>query len=240
VGGRIASAEWHSTGVVLTDNKQGFKASFYVTNFPDNLPLYRIRQAFEVCDILSDVYVARHRNASGQEFGFVRFVNVKNKIKLSQALNNVWFGDCRVWAREARFDRFAQNDSAIVALTVVGRNKEVVVRPVVTRYGKGIKNVRLRPKGEERRFEGDNMLRIGKVEVSVGRKPKVRRLVERVRGDLWGSREEGKGINGKILERKGTVSVKVKERLEGKEKSAADAKVIEPPCKNTFHFFTGL
>lgn len=58
--GCIASAEWHATGAVLTNNKQGFKASFYVTNFPGNLPMYRIRQAFEVCGILSDVYVARH------------------------------------------------------------------------------------------------------------------------------------------------------------------------------------
>lgn len=76
------------------------------------------------CGILSDVYVARHQNARGQEFGFVRFVNVKNKIKFSQTLNNVWFGDCRVWAHEARFDRFAHNDYAVVAPTVVVRNKE--------------------------------------------------------------------------------------------------------------------
>lgn len=88
----------------------GSKASYYVTNFPDNIPLFRLRQGFEVCGILSDIYVARHRNARGQEFGFVRFVNVKNKHKLARALNNVWFNHCCVWAREARFDRFAHND----------------------------------------------------------------------------------------------------------------------------------
>lgn len=49
---------------------------------------------------------------------------MKNKIKFSQTLNNVWFGDCRVWAHEARFDRFAHNDYAVVAPTVVVRNKE--------------------------------------------------------------------------------------------------------------------
>lgn len=79
------------------------------------------------------------------------------------------------------------------------------------------------------------MLRIGKVEVSVGRKPKVRRLVEGVGGDLRVSREEGKGINGKIMERKGIGDVKVKDRFEGKE-SAADAKAMKSPSKNTFHF----
>lgn len=46
--------------------KHGYKASFYVTNSPKNLPLFRLRQAFEVCGMLSDLYVARHRNARGQ------------------------------------------------------------------------------------------------------------------------------------------------------------------------------
>jgi len=96
VGGRVASAEWHSTEVALSDIKHGYKASFYVTNFLENMPLFRLRQAFEVCGILSDLYVARHRNARGQEFGLVRFVNVKNKTKLLQAMNNVWVGECRV------------------------------------------------------------------------------------------------------------------------------------------------
>ena len=81
VGGRVASAEWHANDLVLGDNQNGYKASFYVTNFPENLPLFRLRQEFEVCGILSDLYVARHRNSRGREFGFARFVNVKNKNK---------------------------------------------------------------------------------------------------------------------------------------------------------------
>jgi hypothetical protein len=72
--------------------------------------LFRFRQAFEVCGILTDVYIACHRNARGQEFGFVRYVNVKNKEKLAQALNNVWIDQSCVWAHEAKFDRFAHND----------------------------------------------------------------------------------------------------------------------------------
>ena len=59
------SAEWHGSHAVGTDGVQGRKASFYVTNFPDNLPLFRLRQAFEVCGMLIDVYVAHHRNARG-------------------------------------------------------------------------------------------------------------------------------------------------------------------------------
>ena len=109
----MASAEWHENDLVMVDNRNGYKASFYVTIFLENLPLFRLRQEFEVCGILSDLYVARHRNSRGQEFGFVRFVNVKNKSKLLQALNNVWMGECRFLAKEARFDRFAHNDIVV-------------------------------------------------------------------------------------------------------------------------------
>ena len=118
-----------------SDIKHGYKASFYVTNFPENLPLFRLRQTFEVCGILSDLYVARHRNARGHEFGFVRFVNVKNKIKLLQALNSVWVGKCRVWAKEARFDRFAHNDVSAVNPELLVRKEGVEGVAVVPRQG---------------------------------------------------------------------------------------------------------
>jgi len=72
-GSRAASAEWHNSDVVEYRNK----ASFYVTSFPDNMSLFLLRQAFEVCGILTDVFIARHHNIRGQEFGFVRYVKVK-------------------------------------------------------------------------------------------------------------------------------------------------------------------
>ena len=58
-------------------------------------------------------------------------------------MNSVWIDDCRVWAREARFDRFAHNDvvekvSSIPVTKVGGIGNAVVV----TR-GEGVKNVRL-------------------------------------------------------------------------------------------------
>jgi len=42
-------------------NNDGNKVSFYVTNFPGYMPLFRLRQFFEVCGMLFDVYVARTR-----------------------------------------------------------------------------------------------------------------------------------------------------------------------------------
>jgi len=62
-----------------------------------------LRKAFEVCGILSDVYVSKNRNTCGQVYGFVRFT-----AKLQKALNNVFIGQNIVWANVARFDRFGE------------------------------------------------------------------------------------------------------------------------------------
>ncbi|AES97288.1 DUF4283 domain protein [Medicago truncatula] len=99
-GSRVASAEWHNSDVVEFRDK----ASFYVTNFPDNMSLFRLRQAFEVCKILSDVFIARHRNARGQEFGFVRYMKVKNKDKLSQDLK---------WAQSGMVSLVLEGESSL-------------------------------------------------------------------------------------------------------------------------------
>ena len=149
--------------------------------------MFRLRQAFEVCGILIDVYVAQHRNARGQEFGFVRYVIVRNKEKLAQELNNIWMRQCHIWAREARFDRFAYNHLEVRVSNDVVR-KEVVVRQPVVRSGiEGVKHVsggdhKLGEKGE-----GEKKVMIGSVEVSVvgegGKKKAVREEGGGVRRD---------------------------------------------------------
>jgi len=73
-------------------------------------------------------------------------VNVNNRDKLAQVLNDVWIGDCRVWAREARFDRFAQFDVE-PSVSFSGVRVEEVV-------GKGRKVVRKRGEEEKKDSEG--------------------------------------------------------------------------------------
>ncbi|KEH17565.1 hypothetical protein MTR_0007s0010 [Medicago truncatula] len=76
-------------------------------------------------------------NSRGQVYGFVRFLNVKNKDKLAQALNNVWIGEHRVWASEARYDRLVQldveNRDSINGIRSGWKDEEV--RPVVNTHG---------------------------------------------------------------------------------------------------------
>ena len=79
--------------------------SFYFTNVSEDISYFSSRQGFEVCGIMDDVYLARKRNVNGGMFGFVRYCKVKDVDKLLKALNNVWFGDCKVVAKVASFDR---------------------------------------------------------------------------------------------------------------------------------------
>jgi len=80
--------------------------SFYFTNVPEDISYISLRRGFEVCGMMEDVYLAKKRNANGGVFGFVRYDNVKDVDKLLKAVNNVWFGDWRVVAKVASFDRF--------------------------------------------------------------------------------------------------------------------------------------
>jgi hypothetical protein len=91
----------------IENTSSGLKryVTFYFTNFPIQSSIFYLRKGFEVCGILEDVYVPRKRNKLGQPYGFVRFSNVRDITKLNKALNAVSFGDFRVRAQVARFDR---------------------------------------------------------------------------------------------------------------------------------------
>jgi hypothetical protein len=82
--------------------------TFYFPNFPVQLSHFYLRKGFEVCGILEDVYVAKKRNMHGKPYGFLKFSNVKDVTKLEKALNAVSFGQFRVSASVARFDRVAR------------------------------------------------------------------------------------------------------------------------------------
>ncbi|MCI37132.1 RNA recognition motif, partial [Trifolium medium] len=54
---------------------------------------------------MENVFVAPKRNINGYRYGFVRFSKVRDVTKLLHAVNNVSFGNYRIWAKVASFDR---------------------------------------------------------------------------------------------------------------------------------------
>lgn len=87
--------------------------SFYFTNVPDSITYRSLREGFEVCGIMEDVYLAMKSNVNGGVFGFVRYDKVKDVDKLLKALNNVRFGDWNVVAKVASFDRFGNSQTVV-------------------------------------------------------------------------------------------------------------------------------
>ena len=91
-------------------------------------------------------------------------MNLKKKDKLAQALSNVWIGNCRVWAREARFDRFAQFDVDPRVSSNGVREGEAVAkdRKVVRKRGEGEENIKREgKKAEGKRVEKEKMIKVG-------------------------------------------------------------------------------
>jgi len=107
--------------------------SFYFTNELEDIFNISLRKGFEVCGMLEDVYLARKRNVNGGFFGFVHFCKVRDVDKLLKALNNVWFGDCKVVAKVASFDRFG-NKKPVVTTKVEG---EKIIEGEKRKMGEG-------------------------------------------------------------------------------------------------------
>ncbi|GAU43941.1 hypothetical protein TSUD_284480 [Trifolium subterraneum] len=115
--------------------------SYYITNFPPLISLFHLRKGFEVCGILEDVYVARKRNVHGEVYGFVKFSNVKNAYKLEKALNVVSFGNFRVFARVARFDKHDVVDGRIPGMNKCETKAAEIVGVISGPAAKGEANV---------------------------------------------------------------------------------------------------
>lgn len=70
--------------------------TFYFTNVPDLVSYFVVKETFEVCGIMDNLFLSRKRNKQGHIYGFVRYVNVRDAEKLLKAVNNITIGQFRV------------------------------------------------------------------------------------------------------------------------------------------------
>jgi len=66
-GRRLQQKPWHRDPIAFDNTgtgKQSF-VSFYFTHVPEDISYIALRQGFEVCGILEDVYLAKKRNVNG-------------------------------------------------------------------------------------------------------------------------------------------------------------------------------
>ena len=53
---------------------------FYFTNVSEQIPYFLLRNVFKVCGMLSNVFLAKNRNARGHVYGFACYNNVCNLV----------------------------------------------------------------------------------------------------------------------------------------------------------------
>jgi hypothetical protein len=178
--------------------------SFYFTNFPAQLSIFYLRKGFEVCGMLEDVYVAKKRNRYGEPYGFVKFANVRDVNKMTKALNAVWFGQFRVRASIAKFDRNAMGAERRLEAVPAGLSKGTGVKKVgqsssmgqVTTKGGDPGTKSLTPKmmcgdaGIPVPTEEGSRMRVGDIVVNLrGRKTRVASKNGLEQGEVHGSKE---------------------------------------------------
>lgn len=77
---------------------------FYFTNFPENFTEKALWRVFQRYDKVWEVYIAPRRDKRGKQFGFVRFMEVKNPAKLERELDSIIIGNMKMHVNIPRFE----------------------------------------------------------------------------------------------------------------------------------------
>ncbi|MFS7955212.1 putative RNA recognition motif domain, nucleotide-binding alpha-beta plait domain superfamily [Helianthus anomalus] len=83
----------------------GVERTFLVQNISDRVIRNVLWRAFQPYSLISDVYVARKRDARGRCFGFVRYVGVENMKETLVAMNTAKMFDMKVFVSLAKYDK---------------------------------------------------------------------------------------------------------------------------------------
>ncbi|KAJ0744881.1 putative RNA recognition motif domain, nucleotide-binding alpha-beta plait domain superfamily [Helianthus annuus] len=76
---------------------------FFVTNLQEGCSSWDLRQGLEGYGAISGTYIAKKRDKFGNRFGFVSFVDVKDRSELEKSLRGAKLGDTKLKITIARF-----------------------------------------------------------------------------------------------------------------------------------------
>nr|GEX77858.1 nucleotide-binding alpha-beta plait domain-containing protein [Tanacetum cinerariifolium] len=95
--------------------------SIYVTNFPEQFSFRDLWKKCQEYGRVIDVYIPNRGTKSGDRFGFVRFIHIKDVDRLVKNLCTLWMGCLRLHANVARFQRPPLNKAQHVKGAIVGQ-----------------------------------------------------------------------------------------------------------------------
>nr|GEW43997.1 RNA-directed DNA polymerase, eukaryota [Tanacetum cinerariifolium] len=96
------------------DHVQQISTSIYVTNFLEHFSFRDLWKACQEYGRVIDAYIPNRRSKSGKRFGFVRFIHIKEVVRLVRNLCTIWMGRLRLHANVARFQRLPLNKTQYV------------------------------------------------------------------------------------------------------------------------------
>ncbi|KAJ0752768.1 putative RNA recognition motif domain, nucleotide-binding alpha-beta plait domain superfamily [Helianthus annuus] len=76
---------------------------FFVINLPEGCTPWELRQGLEGFGVISGTYVAKKRDKMGNRFGFVSFVEVKDRLVLEKSLSGAKLGNSKLKINLAKF-----------------------------------------------------------------------------------------------------------------------------------------
>ncbi|GKV48453.1 hypothetical protein SLEP1_g55266 [Rubroshorea leprosula] len=77
---------------------------YFFTNFPEEWTYEDMWRTFLKYGRVYAIYSPKRRSRNGGRFGFVRFLDVKNRKELERKLDNIWIGDCKLWVNAPRYE----------------------------------------------------------------------------------------------------------------------------------------
>ncbi|KAJ0795347.1 putative RNA recognition motif domain, nucleotide-binding alpha-beta plait domain superfamily [Helianthus annuus] len=76
---------------------------YFVANLPEGCTPWELRKALEGFGEITGTYVAKKKDKGGGRFGFVSFVNVRDRSELEKSLHGARMGACMLKVNIARF-----------------------------------------------------------------------------------------------------------------------------------------
>jgi len=83
--------------------------TFFFSNFPHGFGELDMHKVFQKWGRVKEVFIARRLNKWGRRFGFVRFFDVGNVVRLEKELDKIYIGNWKLYVNIPKYRRYVSN-----------------------------------------------------------------------------------------------------------------------------------
>ncbi|XP_068483402.1 uncharacterized protein [Phaseolus vulgaris] len=80
-------------------------STFFFSNFPNGYGEMDMVKVFQKWATVKEVFISRRLNKWGRRFGFVRFLDVKNVVRLEGDLDRIYIGNRKLYVNILKYRR---------------------------------------------------------------------------------------------------------------------------------------